>query len=855
MRLSQICLFLLVSHALTGQIVENFTDGDFTTNPQWVGTTNDFIVNGSKELQTNLTVAGNSYLATPHGSNNFNDFEWHFRVRQTFSPSGSNYGRFYLSAVGNNPTTQPDGVYIQLGEAGSADAVRLFRSSGGNSTLICSGAAGAIANSFNIGIRVVRSANGDWSLFTTAHNGSDFQLQQTTNDANAVLGDHLIWQCVYTASNAQKFFLDSIYAGPEIVDTVPPQMLQLNVLSPSSIQLIFDEPIDSTAAVNPSHYSVAPTLLVQNAIWQSGNNNQVVLNFTTPMVNGTNYVLMVDQVQDLSGNISGLQSRSFFFVLPEEVEPGDVVINEFMCDPTPVIGLPEVEYVEIYNRSNKYLRTHKWKLGDASSQGTLGDTILPPAAYLVLTATSSVPLFSQALGVTSFPSLNNSGDRIYLTDSLNQLLDDLSYTLAWYRDKSKEQGGYSIEKINPYYPCQSPSNWRASVANLGGTPGQQNSVLDTSMDLTAPLLLSATLPDANSIRFHFSEPVDSALWVLNQPVISPNLGAVQCWSSTRFSDTVFILFPTPLDSNTWYQYAHLSAQDCSGNSAVLNGIFALGKTPMKGDLVINEILFDPVTGGSDYVEIYNRSDNLLSLKNLKVGTWKGDTLNYQKLWTQPTVLRPAEYFVFTEDIKQVQMQYPHHGTGFGELDLPTYANDSGVVVIGINETVLDRVDYFDDWHFRLLDSKDGKSLERLQSHVDAQRPDNWHTAAESVGFGTPGLENSQRIKGENGSRITVNPARVSPDNDGFEDVLAIQYYLEAPSLLKVVVYNQSGEAIRTIVANELTSLQGTLTWDGLTDGAQKTSIGRYLLYVEAFSLDGKFLFAEKKGVVVAGNLD
>ena len=56
---------LLLSGQLTAQVVDNFSDGNFTNNPTWSGTTADFIVNSSQQLQLNNTVAATSYLTTP----------------------------------------------------------------------------------------------------------------------------------------------------------------------------------------------------------------------------------------------------------------------------------------------------------------------------------------------------------------------------------------------------------------------------------------------------------------------------------------------------------------------------------------------------------------------------------------------------------------------------------------------------------------------------------------------------------------------------------------------------------------------------------------------------------------------
>ena len=45
--------------------------------------------------------------------------------------------------------------------------------------------------------------------------------------------------------------------------------------------------------------------------------------------------------------------------------------------------------------------------------------------------------------------------------------------------------------------------------------------------------------------------------------------------------------------------------------------FGLPDSVKKGDIIINEIMFNPLSGGSDYIEIVNISDKILSLKNMK----------------------------------------------------------------------------------------------------------------------------------------------------------------------------------------------------------------------------------------------
>ncbi len=68
--------FLALTLCFNAQLSDNFSDGDFTQNPVWQGSTGDFIVNGAGELQLNSALAGASYLSTPHLLSNLTNKEW-----------------------------------------------------------------------------------------------------------------------------------------------------------------------------------------------------------------------------------------------------------------------------------------------------------------------------------------------------------------------------------------------------------------------------------------------------------------------------------------------------------------------------------------------------------------------------------------------------------------------------------------------------------------------------------------------------------------------------------------------------------------------------------------------------------
>ncbi len=168
---------------------------------------------------------------------------------------------------------------------------------------------------------------------------------------------------------------------------------------------------------------------------------------------------------------------------------------------------------------------------------------------------------------------------------------------------------------------------------------------------------------------------------------------------------------------------------------------------------------------------------------------------------------------------------------------------------------MDKVTYQEEWHFNLLDETDGVSLERIDPEGPSQEKSNWHSASEPVGFATPGGKNSQyRPVVPNGS-FSFTSGTISPDNDGFEDVLQVAYALAEPALLgSCFVYDDRGRLITTLFKNELLGTTGSFTWDGVTENGVKASIGTYVLIFEAFSTGGGLFYTESKAFVVAGKL-
>ena len=849
-------VLLLSCHSVLSQITEDFSDGDFTNNPSWSGTMSDYVVNSDLVLQSNNSIATTSYLSIENNLNGSNDNEWRFWVKQSFSPSSANFGRLFLSSDSEDLSNCQNGFYVQLGESGSIDAIRLFKMSNGISTLLCTGVDGQIATSFEVNIKITRAINGDWKLFCDLTGGTNFILLSTANDTSPLSNNYSGILGTYTVSNANKFYYDDIYIGIEEIDETPPSCLDVTVLSATEIDLQFNEPIEAISAQNVSNYTIAPALSIFQANLDETNSSIVHLSLAEPMINGSAYTLSTENIEDLEGNSSLPQSFDISFLIGEAPEIGDVIITEVFPDPSPSVGLPPVEFIEIFNTSSKIFDLSEWKIEDASSDGTIQNGWLLPNSYGVLTATANIDSFQSTYPVTSFPSLNNAGDSLKLYGLNDVLLDEVNYTDDWYQDESKASGGYTIERVNLIDPCSDALNWSASNAGNGGTPGNQNSIFDNTEDIEPPQLLNIIALNPNYLQVEFNEGIDSSSLVDLVFITEPSLTIANTYIESTYANGLIFSFNENLIPSQTYTFSLTNIKDCWLNPASLSGTFALPEIANSGELVINEILSNPYTDGEDWIELYNNSNKYIDLYQWQFGNYQDDTLSNLETIPFHYVVAPSSFVVIGEDPQFAIENYPsHNSTVFLQNDLPSYPNDSGSVVLLQGFSIMDKVSYNDDWHLSVIDDLNGVSLERIDPNGNSNDAFNWHSAAQDIGFGTPGIQNSQFIAAVYSGDFSFTSPTFSPDNDGFEDVLQVNYMLEKAGLLgHVQIFDNMGRPIKDLFQNQLLGSTGTFTWDGMNNSGQKSPIGAYVMVFEAFSTDGSVFFTKVKAFTLAGKI-
>ena len=531
----------------------------------------------------------------------------------------------------------------------------------------------------------------------------------------------------------------------------------------------------------------------------------------------------------------------------------DVVIDEIMADPTPVVSLPNNEWIELKNTTTAPINLQGWRIGDATgTSGPMPNFTLQPDSFVIVctgSAVAAMSAFGTTISVTSFPSLDNDNDQLFLRAVNGITIHAVSYSSSWYQNVVKADGGWTLEMMDTKSPCAGMINWKASVDTKGGTPGKKNSVDGINQDTEAPKLLRAYTTDNTTIILVFDEPVDSlkgatlanyvvdgGLTLLSASTVAPLFNAVQLKTNTL------------MNVNTIYTATASNITDCKNNSigSSNKAKFGLPVDAVLNELVINEILFNPRNNGYDFIEVYNRSNKIFDASKIYIANRNSSgVISSQKLLaTSPWYIFPGDYIVVTEDAGNLALNYlvQTPGNVLVLSSLPSYPDDEGhVVILNFQGNIVDELTYKDDWHFKLIDDAEGVSLERIDPDATSQDENNWHSAASTAGYGTPTYKNSQyKLQQPINATIDVTPKVFSPDNDGRDDIAAIQYKTTEPGYVaNITIFDANGRLVRNLVRNGTLSLQGFWTWDGLDDKGLKLPVGPYILFTEIFNLQGK----------------
>lgn len=370
-------------------------------------------------------------------------------------------------------------------------------------------------------------------------------------------------------------------------------------------------------------------------------------------------------------------------------------------------------------------------------------------------------------------------------------------------------------------------------------------------DHEPPSLLSYKTVDPSHLRLCFNEALleVTALSPVHYSV-NQGMGFPMSVSFGENRAVIVLEYEREFVGNVEYKLTLSRLKDQWGNTMQFDLIvsFYLPDEVAEGDILINEILFDPIDPGVDYVELYNQANKTIDLSTLQLGVVKEgfpdppDT-TLKEIAPDYCLLMPRSYVLLSTDSEMVGQQYDCPTDNYVQMaSFPNYTNAGGTVLLMTNDGLLvDAMAYSKAMHYPLLKETKGVSLERVSFSQPSMEPDNWHSAAENAHFGTPGQPNSMmQYQQPTHDSIALTPDVFSPDGDGIDDVCFIHYRFDEPGYtINIYVFNAAGQLVRHLAKGELVGQEGSVTWNGIDDNGSRVAVGVYVIVTEVFSLEGK----------------
>jgi len=558
--------------------------------------------------------------------------------------------------------------------------------------------------------------------------------------------------------------------------------------------------------------------------------------------------------------------------------PGTLLLSEIMY--APPAGIPE--WVELLNAGADTVDLRGWKVGNrtVSSRYTISASSVkvPPNGFAVISkdtallrpAYGAIPVVVQTSSLPTF-LWSNTGDAVVLADNRSIIMDSFAYTPGWGGNL-----GTSLERIDPLAPPTDSTNWSSSQDSAGATPGRTNSIILLDYDLKMlrahaqnvtpqePATLSLIVQNVGrhyNGGFHifvYNDANRDSLATLDELITSIAVGQQ---ISPRDSIVLSVSWESPPAGKNFLiaRIEYGDDQRTSNNTHT----FTLNVGYLRQTLIVNEIMYSPLSENAEYVELYNTSDRSVDLAGWTLSDRPGITGNQNNysLASITTRIEPGSYFVLASDssifalFPSLQQGDPRMIRLAGSSSLSLNNEGDDVVVKDLTGSTIDSVAYLPAWHNPGVTDKAGRALEKIHPLLDGTISRNWSTCASQIG-GTPGRQNSIASTSiPSQSQLSFAPNPFSPDDDGHEDHVLIHY--EVPievSMIRIRIYDVRGRLIRTLVNNEPSGARGDVVWNGRDDDNQKARVGIYVVLLEAISEIGGIVETAKGAVVLAARL-
>jgi hypothetical protein len=285
----------------------------------------------------------------------------------------------------------------------------------------------------------------------------------------------------------------------------------------------------------------------------------------------------------------------------------------------------------------------------------------------------------------------------------------------------------------------------------------------------------------------------------------------------------------------------------SNNSASI----AVGANVTAGSVLISEIMYQPLAGRSEWVELVNIGSSSILLSDWQFSDGSAHEDTAARVTLSAVAMDANSFLILAADSSIFLEVIPDSIPIIVWNSSPPSLNNNGdsLFLFDAHGMTVDRVDYDPDWGNETA----GYSLERVSVLSESNDPLNWAFSLSATGA-TPGQINSRALpKGEiNDNLLVLEPNPFSPDGDGNDDLLAIRYHLEhADSRMDIRIFDVRGREVRFLSNNIAVGFSGEVLWDGKGDAGRDLPTGLYVVYLEASGQGGDRIQSGRRVVALA----
>ena len=291
--------------------------------------------------------------------------------------------------------------------------------------------------------------------------------------------------------------------------------------------------------------------------------------------------------------------------------------------------------------------------------------------------------------------------------------------------------------------------------------------------------------------------------------------------------------------------AGASDENASNDSVLVS----LASSP--GVIVVNEIMYRPAQGMSEWVELESTSGDSC---NLKAWTLCDGTGSRRLISSHDILIPPGGFAVLAKDSASFRAEFPSCQApvtspegGWPSLNDTDRGGVADVIELFDEDGVLvERVSYHD-----LLGSERGRSIERISADVCSARAGGiWHRCAARA-RATPGKVNSTRLDtAPPRGGIAISPNPFSLRRDGETAITGRRGDDEAGVVVRI--FDLGGIEVRRIFGECGGASVFSSRWDGRANDGSRVRTGLYVCLVEYMGAGGGVCRREKKCIAVAG---